>query len=88
MRCLVPNRHFPVRSIFPSEQVAFREEYFAPTFSKWEGNISAGVQIYQNLSQSDTDPLSVGLTIIETAMQQSPGEFGIGRCSECFQRFL
>ena len=55
--------------------VLFREAYFTPTFSKFVGNLSAGVDIVvQNASA--LDPLRVGLEVLTAAKRLAPTRFG------------
>jgi uncharacterized protein YbbC (DUF1343 family) len=52
----------------------FREIYYTPTFSKWQGNITCGAQIYV-LDSDVFDPVAVGLEVVATALALAPANF-------------
>ena len=55
--------------------VVYRETYFIPTFSKWQGNVSSGVDI--SITDFDCfDPLRAGLAVLHAARAHAPGSFG------------
>eukprot|EP00050_Salpingoeca_kvevrii_P014113 m.32704 g.32704 ORF g.32704 m.32704 type:complete len:408 (-) comp5564_c0_seq2:74-1297(-) len=56
--------------------VSFREEYFVPTFSKDEGNITCGVQVYVDARNPAYDSVALGLHVLATAKKQAPEGFG------------
>ena len=55
--------------------VLIREVYFTPTFSKFEGNLSAGVDIIVR-NATALNPLRVGLTVLTMAKRMAPSQFG------------
>jgi uncharacterized protein YbbC (DUF1343 family) len=48
--------------------VEFREAYFAPTFSKWQGKTAGGVQIHVR-DRAAYDPVRTGIALLVTAKQ-------------------
>jgi uncharacterized protein YbbC (DUF1343 family) len=53
---------------------AFRENYFAPTFSKWVGQTVGGVQLY--VTDRDVfDPIRTAVAMLVTARQVYPSDF-------------
>ncbi|MDA8352124.1 MAG: DUF1343 domain-containing protein [Firmicutes bacterium] len=54
--------------------VSFREAYFTPTFSKYEGEVVGGVQVYVEDPQKFS-PILTGLTIIQETKRLYPDEF-------------
>jgi uncharacterized protein YbbC (DUF1343 family) len=53
---------------------AFREAYFAPTFSKWTGQNCAGVQL-QVTDRNAFDPIRTAIAMIVTARRLYPANF-------------
>lgn len=54
--------------------VSFREAYFNPTFSKYQGKNVGGVQVYVEDPKS-FDPILTGLTIIQETKRLYPDDF-------------
>jgi uncharacterized protein YbbC (DUF1343 family) len=54
--------------------VAFREAYFAPTFSKWVGQNCAGVQVLVT-DRNAFDPIRTAIAMIVTARRRYPAGF-------------
>jgi uncharacterized protein YbbC (DUF1343 family) len=53
---------------------AFREAYFAPTFSKWTGQNCAGVQLLVT-DRGAFDPIPTAIAMIVTARRRYPADF-------------
>ena len=51
----------------------YRPAYFIPTFSKWTGNLSAGVEIFVE-SASEFRPVECALQILLAAKAHSPAD--------------
>ncbi len=54
--------------------VAFREQYFVPTFSTWAGQSVGGVEL-QVTDRPAYDPVRTAVALLVTAKAQYPGEF-------------
>lgn len=54
--------------------VGVREAYFVPTFSKWTGNVSAGLQTYV-VDGAAFDAVAWGVNVVATAQRLAPGNF-------------
>ena len=52
----------------------FRENYFAPTFSKWVGQTVGGVELYVT-DRNAFDPIRTALAMLVTAKQVYPSDF-------------
>src|SRR5699024_1469557 len=56
------------------EGVEFRAAYFTPQFSKHEGELSGGIEIYVT-DRSSYDSVKTGLTIVKTIHDMYPDDF-------------
>jgi uncharacterized protein YbbC (DUF1343 family) len=54
--------------------VRFRETYFSPTTSKFQGQTCGGVQLYR--TGEDFDPIATAVTMLVTARELFPAVFG------------
>lgn len=61
--------------------VFFREAYFTPVFSKYEGQTVGGVQLHITDCER-FDPVLAGITIIEKTRKLYPGKFAWGKSGE------
>jgi len=54
--------------------VRFRPAWFRPAFDKWCGELCGGVQVHVG-DRREVLPYRTGLAVIQTAIEQAPGEF-------------